>query len=144
MLRPDGKLTEFTGWGSKLPGQLCRCAGLMHLVEQTHTDEISKETMTRALDLGALLIEHALAAMTEMGIEQATADARRCWRWIDGKATFTRGGLTLAMRHVMNAERVTAALRVLAGRNLIDSEYGTPTPRTREKTFAVNPKTRGQ
>lgn len=142
MLRPGGKLAEFAGWGSKLPGNLARIAGLIGLIEQPGADEIDAHTMTRSLDLGALLIDHALAAFVEMGVDQATADASRCWRWIAGQSTFTRGGLTLAMRHVMNAERITAALRVLAGRHLIDTEYGTPTSRTRERTFAVNPKTR--
>ena len=144
MLRPGKKLAEFAGWGSKLPGQLARVAGLLHLIEQPQADAIAGRTMTRALDLGALLIEHALAAFIEMGMDGATADARRCWTWIEGRATFTRGALTLAMRHVMNAERITAALRVLAGRNLIDGEHGIPSPGTRERTFRVNPRTGGR
>ena len=43
------------------------------------------------------------------------------------------------MRHGMNAARISAALKVLAGRNLIDSEHGARSPGTRERTFRVNP-----
>ena len=144
MLRPTGKLSELAGWGSKLPGQLARIAGLMHLVEQPESDQISQVTMTRSLDLGALLIDHAMAAFVEMGIDQTTSDAQRCWQWMYGRDSFTRGGISSAMRHVMKAGRITAALTILAEQNLIDSSEGTPTPGTRERTYLVNPLTWSQ
>jgi len=132
---------RFPGWGSKLPGQLVRVAGLLHLVERPDETVIQADTMTRALDLGALLVDHALAALTQMGLDPESADAQRCWRWIRGQVSFTRGGLTGAMRHVMNATRISAALKVLVGRNLIDTEHGATSPGTRERTFRVNPRT---
>ena len=143
MFRPGGRLAEFPGWGSKLPGQLARIAALFHLVERPQATEIGPETMARALELGDLLVDHAIAALVQMGLDEATGDAQRCWRWIAGRAGFRRGDLTLAMRHVMNAKRITAALKVLAGRNLIDSEAGEATPGTRERLFRVNPRTEG-
>ena len=144
MLRPTGKLAEFAGWGSKLPGQLARIAGLMHLVEQQETDQISLATMTLSLDLGALLIDHAIAAFGEMGIDQATSDAQQCWQWISGRNSFTRGEISSAKRHVMKKERITAALTILAEQHLIDSSEGTPTPGTRERTYLINPLTGSQ
>ena len=76
-----------------------------------------------------------------MGIDQTTLDAQRCWNWISGRTSFTRSELTLAMRHVMKAADLTAALTLLAERHLIDTAEGTPTPRSRLKTHTVNPLT---
>jgi len=141
MLKPGAKLADFAGWASKLPGQLARVAGLLHLAEHSGGNIIAKPTMTRALDLGALFIEHALAAFAEMGIDADTANARRCWRWIEGRATFTRGELTTAMRHSMNADLIGAALRLLGERSLIDG--GTAEPGTKRRTYQINPALHG-
>lgn len=73
---------------------------------------------TAAKILQHLLVEHAIAAFAEMGIDSATDDARRCWRWVDGRETFTKGDLTYAMRHTqMKAREIDDALRVLSARN---------------------------
>ena len=40
---------------------------------------------TAAKILQHLLVEHAIAAFAEMGIDSATDDARRCWRGLMGE-----------------------------------------------------------
>ncbi len=142
MMGQRGKLAHLSGWASKLPGQLLRVAGLLHLAGgRADSGQIDAATMGCALELGALLIEHAVAAFAEMGADQATAHARRCWGWIAGRASFTRGELTLAMRHTLNADRIDAVIKVLVDRNLIDD--GERIAGTRGIRYRVNPRTIG-
>jgi len=133
------------------PGASLRC-GLAALPEDAEAavvvladgPELDPSVMSR----GLLVVESRVAfepypagAHELQGLDPESADAQRCWRWIRGQVSFTRGGLTGAMRHVMNATRISAALKVLVGRNLIDTEHGATSPGTRERTFRVNPRT---
>ncbi len=83
--RPDADLGHVQGWSSKLDGAVVRIAGLLHLAE-TFTSGwdtlIQVSTMAAALDIGAYLIDHALAAFDLMGADPRLEAARRIGRWI--------------------------------------------------------------
>lgn len=67
MLRQHGKLALCQGWGGKLCGFVLRIAGLLHVAEHGQNNlTINKNSMANALELGALLIEHALATFSLM------------------------------------------------------------------------------
>jgi hypothetical protein len=143
-LRPDGRLSSCQGWGGKISGFALRIAGLLHLAEH-HLDNhiISANTMRSALQIAALLKDHALAAFGLMGIDQSTADAKEIWRWVEtqGKGSFTRTDLTSSMRHKKfgKAERLNKALDVLIERNLVSQPRKRPT-RKPTLVYHVNPK----
>lgn len=85
-LRPGGRYEHMSDWAGKLPGAAVRVAGNFHCVEhaqgQPHGVPISLATMKQALDVMAVLSEHALAAFDLMGADPAVDGARRVWRWV--------------------------------------------------------------
>ena len=84
-MREEGKIAHITDWASKLPGAAARIAGLLHCVEYAGTspfpNEISLQIIKRALDIAAVLSEHALAAFGIMGADPAIEGAKKVWRW---------------------------------------------------------------
>jgi putative DNA primase/helicase len=133
-LRADGRLAPCQGWGAKICGFALRIAGLLHVAEHGQNSMcIGSETMAKALELAALLSEHAIAVYGLMGIDPATADAREVWRWIAAQpsASFIQRDLTYAMRHKLTAERIGKALKLLhCDRNLISEPAREPGKKT--------------
>lgn len=123
-LRPDGRLSACLGSGGKICGFALRIAGLLHVSEYGESRlVISGDTMARALEIAALLTEHALAAYGLMGSDETIEDSKEVFRWIvaQGKPSFTQTEVTSAMRHkkLGKSERLAKALTVLMDRNLI-------------------------
>lgn len=123
-LAPTGRLHACLGWAGKICGYTLRLAGLLHIADRSLTTGIiSAEVMQNALDLMEVLIDHALSAFNLMGFDQATADAKELYEWIQaqGKVHFTKTEITLAMRHkkVGKLERLQKGLDQLQERNLI-------------------------
>jgi hypothetical protein len=82
-LRSAQTLALCQGWGGKLPGFTLRLAALLHLAEQCDQSLIIAEpTMTTAVKLATLLIDHALAAYSLMGMDQIMEDAKEIFKWI--------------------------------------------------------------
>ena len=82
-LRPGGRLYPILGWGGKICGYNLRIAGLLHVMEFGHDIlSISKETMGKALELAALLIDHALTAFNLMGTDDSQVKTKRVYEWI--------------------------------------------------------------
>ena len=83
MIAPGGELEEMGDWGAKLPGNMVRIAGLMHLVENgpEHT-VIGKATLDKAVQLCELLIQHAKAAFGMAGAVEPSADAKKVFEWL--------------------------------------------------------------
>ena len=82
-LRPGEKLFPIRGWGGKICGYALRIAGLLHVMEYGNQRlTISLETMNRALELTALLIDHALAAFGLMGVDDGMHKAKVVVDWI--------------------------------------------------------------
>ena len=139
-----GDLEAIQDWSGKLPGAALRIAGNFHLVEHGAAPpaQIEAETIERALDLCALLIDHAKAAFAMMDADQATADAKAVLKWITGGrlCRFKRGE---AYRHFKGrftgkTERLDKALRELQARAIV-TEGTNPTDGRTATVFTVNP-----
>ncbi|MCH8852696.1 MAG: DUF3987 domain-containing protein [Planctomycetes bacterium] len=96
-LRRGGLLSDMRDWGNKLPGAVCRIAGIFHgLMHASSPDDlrrpIDSETMLCALAIGEYAIAHAKAAFYEMGASEAIGLARRMLLWVaeDKLSEFTR------------------------------------------------------
>ena len=86
-MREEGKFARITDWAGKLPGTAARIAGLLHCVEHAGVvpipDKISLPTILSALEIAAILSEHALAAFGLMGADPAIEGAKKVWRWVE-------------------------------------------------------------
>ncbi|MCK6545639.1 MAG: DUF3987 domain-containing protein [Thermoanaerobaculia bacterium] len=82
MLRPEGELVAITSWGSKLAGAVARLASILALADAQKATEVGAEHVAAAIEIGRYAIPHALAAMSEAGIDRTLADARSVLQWI--------------------------------------------------------------
>lgn len=84
LMKDGGKLQYLRDWGSKLPGAAARIAGVFHCVtsDLAETVIVDSDTMKKAVDLAALLIDHALAAFDLMGRDKTVEDAQKILAWI--------------------------------------------------------------
>lgn len=86
-MKDGGHLATIRDWALKLPGAVCRVAGILHGFIHAPTGDpdahpINEETMTGAISVGKYFIEHALAAFNLMSDDPAVAGARRLIKWI--------------------------------------------------------------
>lgn len=86
-MRPGREFERFRDWAGKLPGQAARIAGIFHCISSRLPGEmvVSEDTMTRALDLAAILADHARIAFSVMGSDPATEAAKSILKWIERK-----------------------------------------------------------
>ncbi|MDK2743479.1 MAG: DUF3987 domain-containing protein [Nitrospira sp. BO4] len=103
-MRPEQPYEHLKDWAGKLPGAALRVAGLFHCVQyaqrQPQAVPISLETMTAAVNVLAVLGQHAIAAFDLMGADPALEGARKVWRWI-----------SLGHRHQITARQCFQALK---------------------------------
>lgn len=126
-LRPGGELHTLSDWGSKLPGAVCRIAGVFHGLIHSGGDpsaqSIDTETMLCAIAIGEYLVAHAKAAFSEMGTNPATSLARRIVDWLEEKqlTEFTERGAFNAMRGgaVQRVDHMKEPLRLLVEHGFI-------------------------
>ena len=83
-LRPEGDLRVIADWANKLPGNVARLAGILHLLENSETAkpwevQITKPIIESAITIGNYYAEHALAAYGLMGAEPSFELGRRLW-----------------------------------------------------------------
>jgi hypothetical protein len=105
-MRPGGELEQSTDWAGKAPGAAARLAGVLHGIKHAHgapwEAAITRETMTDALEIMAVITRHSLAALDMMGADPTIAAARLVWNWIE------RGQLArFTVRKAFNALRST-------------------------------------
>lgn len=93
-----GDLAGLDGWASKLPGQVVRLAGLLHVAEYGTAGEVDAVTMAAAADLGRYLTAHALRLWGEAGGLADLNGARKVLRWLN-RAHHLEGG-TFTLRDV--------------------------------------------
>lgn len=132
-LRPGGDLSMMKDWGSKLPGAVCRIAGIFHGLIYASTGDpsmhvIDAETMLCAIATGEYAVAHAKAAFCEMGANPATAIARRLVAWLieGGFAKFTRRDAFNAIRGaVQRVEELDAPLQLLLDHGFIREREST-------------------
>jgi hypothetical protein len=95
------ELGSMTDWAGKLAGAVARIAGVLHCMEcvsegagggQPWDENISGDTVERAVKIGRYLIPHARAAYAEMGTDPTVEEAKYVLRWIERKGleTFTK------------------------------------------------------
>ncbi|MEZ4601432.1 MAG: DUF3987 domain-containing protein [Syntrophotaleaceae bacterium] len=141
----NGDLEPIQDWSGKLPGAALRIAGGFHLVEHGSKPpaQIEAETVERALDLCALLIEHARAAFGMMESESATADAKAILRWImEERMCRFRKGLAYRQfkgRFTGKPDRFEKALQELEERAIISAAGKEKTKGRAATVFIVNP-----
>jgi hypothetical protein len=86
-MRPGGDFEAVTDLAGKVPGGAARIAAVLHGIK--HADgrpwesPISVDTMSRALDMSAVMLRHGLAVMDLMGADPSIAGARVVWAWLD-------------------------------------------------------------
>ena len=82
-LRPGKSLETMTDWAGKVPGQVARLAGLLHLVSSGKIESrIEQSVMLGAIELGKKLVSHALYAFHDMGCDALTSCAQAALKWI--------------------------------------------------------------
>jgi len=86
-LAPGGKYEHMSGWASKLPGQIARMAGLLHLATDpqsptTWDTPISDTTMEDAIRLGRFFESHAVIAFGEYSGPHGIGTAKRIMSWV--------------------------------------------------------------
>jgi len=126
-----GDLESISDWSGKLPGAALRIAGNLHLVEHgiNPPAQIGAETITKAVKLCFLLIDHAKAAFALMDADTVAADAKAIFKWIisENKTRFSRGE---AYRHfkgrfTCKTERLDKALQELEQRAIVSKSSET-------------------
>jgi Protein of unknown function (DUF3987) len=143
-LRPDGRLIHCLGWGGKICGFALRIAGLLHVAEgEISSLIITEDTMNNALSIAQALIEHAIAAFSVMGVDQATDDAKTILNWLQANrnSSFRQTDLVLAMRNrkLGKPERLSKALVLLNQRNIISPPIKLSHTRKPTTIYQVNP-----
>lgn len=118
-LGAGGDLEHVADWAGKLGGTIVRIAGVLHAAEHGECPwgiEISAETVRRAIRVGEYLLPHALAALSQMGVDPAVTDARYVLEWLLARdlRTIARRDLWHAMRgRYPRSEMIAPALAVL-------------------------------
>ncbi len=138
----NGEFEPIQDWTGKLPGAVLRIAGLLHVVEFGDTGVIGQSTMTRAISLAHLLIDHAKAAFDSMGADQSTDDAKAVLRWITehNHRSFSRRDCHNALQgRFRKIERLNKALSVLSDRVIISTPIKVQTGGRPSMSYEVNP-----
>ncbi len=142
-LRPNGAFYSLQGWAGKICGFALRIAAILHAAKADDGNTvISSESMANALEIAALLTQHAIAAYSLIGADQSLQDAKELFGWIatQNRMSFTQAEITYAMRNrkLGKKERLTYALGILTDRNILQAriDHSTRKPTTH---FLVNP-----
>jgi hypothetical protein len=147
-MRDGGRFEFIKDWAGKLAGQTARIAGLLHCATHAHDEPwnrpINKDTMTQALQVAAVLVEHAFVVFDLMGADPAVDAARHVLRWINRrqKAHFTARDCYEALKgRFRRRETLDPAFEVLAERHYIreHAPEGTKKRGRPSLVFQVNP-----
>lgn len=88
-----GRYESISDWTSKLPGAVARIAALLELAQVgLYANQVSLDSMERAIALARLLIPHAQAAFGLLGTDAVDNDALAILKWVraGGRMEFTR------------------------------------------------------
>ena len=148
-LSTGGELSTMCGWGGKLPGVVCRIAGIFYGLIHAPTGNLAAhrrdaETMLCAIAVGEYTVGHAKAAFCEMGANPATGLARRILAWLtEGPlAEFTRRDAFNAPRGaVQRVDELDRPLQLLVEHGFIrERETARSGPGRKPSTrYDVNP-----
>lgn len=120
-LGPGGSLEHFADWGSKLPGQTLRLAGLFHMATGRPDPLghlVDHETMAAAIRLAAdYLIPHALAALGAMAADPVLERAEVVLQYLhrDGRAEVSERDIFrgVSSAHIPTMDALRPALQRL-------------------------------
>src|SRR5262249_12587559 len=120
-------LNHIEEWAGKFPGAVARIAGLLHLARHAGDPgfwgaAVSGETMVAARRIGSYLLEHALAAFAEMGVDPSVEGAKRILAWVGqhGKTRFNQRELFEGLkRHFPHVGGLRPGLAVLVEHNYL-------------------------
>jgi hypothetical protein len=144
-MRPGQALREISGWASKLPGQVIRIAGLLHIArnEVGDTATIDKETLSRAISFGTLLQQHALNAFAAMGGNSRRTCALKVLEYLPRfpGGTFTKTQLREVVKNIrsLSGRNLGDALNELCDRGYIRSSVDRSSSGKPTTYFEVNP-----
>ena len=86
-MKPGGEFEDATDWAGKCPGAAARLAGVLHVIEHSYdspwAEEISENTMVRALEIMAVIAQHSRHALDLAGADPTTSAARKAWEWVE-------------------------------------------------------------
>jgi hypothetical protein len=138
------ELESMQDWTAKLPGAALRIAGLFHACKYgIDRAQVDNDTMSGAIDLCRLLIEHARGTFDQMGVEPAVADAEFVCRWIagEGVTAFKTGDIYALSRFKhANKQRIDAVIGILAERFIISQGQLLQTGGRSAHLYTVSPK----
>lgn len=139
-----GRYESISDWTSKLPGAVARIAGLFELAQVgLYANQVSLDSMERAIALARLLIPHAQAAFGLLGTDSVDTDALAILKWIraGGLAEFTRREAQKAQEgRFRSVDRLQKALDRLVQQDVLRSfkRHNKGAPST--MVLRVNPK----
>lgn len=147
-LLPGGTFEYMSDWGGKFPGQAIRLAGLIHVATSPDPlSPISRQTMSAALSVAAILADHAKTAYGLMGSDPSQECAKAILRWIerDRVDAFTaRDALQKVKGRFPTMEKVNPGLTILEERGFIfgeSSDQRKGPGRKPSASYTVNPRT---
>jgi replicative DNA helicase len=164
-LRPGEELDDLADWGNKLPGNVARIAGLLHIalwavnsVNSVNSvnrggpweSEITQETMAAAVRLGRYFEGHAKAAFALMGSDGKLAIAKKLWAVIekhDLESFTVRDMWRKVLRRFADISQLEQVLNVLEEMGYIrkiDTPKREGAGRKPSPAFCVNPLARRQ
>lgn len=128
-MKPGGLYAGLRDWAAKLPGQVVRIAGLLHIAERVGRDqplwdaEVSYEAMAAAIEIGGALAPHAAALFDLLDSDAAVSLARYVVRRIQAGRPETVRDLFRACqgkREVRRVSDLNAPLELLSDHNYIE------------------------
>ncbi|MDL2259699.1 DUF3987 domain-containing protein [Deltaproteobacteria bacterium OttesenSCG-928-K17] len=149
-LAEGGALHTMRDWGGKLPGQILRLAGLVHVTVNPNPAEktISPDVMAAVIRLSEFLIGHAKTAYSLLGADDAIECAKAILKWLtlERLDSFTaRACLEKIKGRWPKMEQVNPGLSVLEDRGYILPEVVESPKRGRpSRVYLVNPALHGR
>ena len=139
-----GRYESISDWTSKLPGAVARIAALFELAQVgLQANQVSLDSMERAIQLARLLVPHAQAAFGLLGTDATDNDASAILKWVrsGGREEFTRREAQKAQEgRFRSVERLQKALDRLEHQDVLRAfkRHNKGAPAT--MVFKVNPK----
>jgi len=137
------ELWEIQTWTAKIAGNALRIAGLIHVgIGSDEGDEISNETMNKALDLCQKLIPHAQVAYNKTGAVQTVEDAKIAYRWVltlKGDFFTQREFHSKFRGRLKTLERTITVINVLIGWSIIGGPIKKETGGRPSIIYPINP-----
>ena len=140
-----GELESLRDWGGKAPGMALRAAGLIHAGRYgLEVTTVGATAMASAVRLVDELERHARALLDSLGADQASADAKRLYRYIErearvGGAAVTKTDLNRAAKGTISGARLDKAILVLQERAILGQGFSEATAGRSRMLYPISP-----